>query len=124
LWARRILEGAPEPWRQAARTLRSIVDEAERDVLDRQLRPDEPAIGHGSGYVVDTLSSARMVQHETFAATVRAAVALGNDTDTTACVAGGIAGLRLGLDAIPLRWRESLRGRELFEPLLSALLGA
>jgi len=53
---------------------------------------------------------------------VRAAVGLGNDTDTTACVAGGIAGLRDGLASIPPRWRDALRGRDLFEPLLDQLL--
>jgi ADP-ribosylglycohydrolase len=53
---------------------------------------------------------------------VRAAISLGDDTDTTACIAGGIAGLRFGLDAIPSRWRDHLRGRQLFEPLLAKLL--
>ena len=41
---------------------------------------------------------------------MKAAIALGNDTDTTACVAGGIAGVRDGAAAIPARWRDRLRG--------------
>jgi len=53
---------------------------------------------------------------------VRAAIRLGNDTDTTACVAGGLAGLRDGIDAIPARWRDGLREPELFRPLLDSLL--
>ncbi len=53
---------------------------------------------------------------------MKAAIALGNDTDTTACVAGGIAGLRDGVGAIPVRWRLGLRGREMVDPLLRALL--
>jgi ADP-ribosylglycohydrolase len=57
-----------------------------------------------------------------FEAVVKAAVALGNDTDTTAAVAGGIAGLRDGIAAIPHRWREALRGRDLYEPLLRKLV--
>lgn len=52
---------------------------------------------------------------------VRAAVALGDDTDTTAAIAGGVAGLRDGLTAIPARWREALRGRELLDPILDGL---
>jgi ADP-ribosylglycohydrolase len=52
----------------------------------------------------------------------RAAIALGNDTDTTACLAGGIAGLRDGIEAIPQRWRDGLRGKELSAPLLDRLL--
>ena len=50
-----------------------------------------------------------------------AAVALGDDTDTTAAVAGGIAGIRDGIGAIPTRWAEGLRGRWMFEPLLRRL---
>ncbi len=53
---------------------------------------------------------------------VKKAVALGHDTDTTACVAGGIAGLRDGIEAIPPRWREALRGQEMVQPLLEGLL--
>jgi ADP-ribosyl-[dinitrogen reductase] hydrolase len=53
---------------------------------------------------------------------VKAAIGLGRDTDTTAAVAGGIAGARDGIDAIPRRWRDALRGRELLEPLLVSLL--
>ena len=53
---------------------------------------------------------------------VKKAISLGNDTDTTACIAGGLAGLRDGLEAIPERWLEALRERESVEALLSLLL--
>jgi ADP-ribosyl-[dinitrogen reductase] hydrolase len=77
----------------------------------------------GSGYVVDSLWSARSVcQEATFASVVKAAVALGNDTDTTACIAGGLAGIYFGFDAIPLRWMDILRGRELVKPLEKGLI--
>jgi ADP-ribosylglycohydrolase len=49
---------------------------------------------------------------------VKAAIALGHDTDTTAC----IAGIRDGVAAIPERWLGQLRGRELAESLLGRLL--
>ncbi|GAA4574084.1 ADP-ribosylglycohydrolase family protein [Planotetraspora kaengkrachanensis] len=39
---------------------------------------------------------------------VRAAVDLGGDTDTVAAVAGGLAGARYGVDAVPARWTEPL----------------
>ena len=51
-----------------------------------------------------------------------AAIALGNDTDTTACVAGGLAGIRHGVDGIPRRWREQLRGQELYAELMQRLV--
>jgi ADP-ribosylglycohydrolase len=53
---------------------------------------------------------------------VRRAIALGNDTDTTACVAGGIAGIRWGRADIPERWRVGFLGGEILDPLLERLL--
>jgi ADP-ribosyl-[dinitrogen reductase] hydrolase len=57
-------------------------------------------------------------QMGSFETALRAAICLGNDTDTTACVTGGIVGIRDGLQSIPIRWREALRSREMVEPLL------
>jgi ADP-ribosylglycohydrolase len=77
----------------------------------------------GSSHVIDSLWSAHSACHEsTFAGVVKAAIALGNDTDTTACIAGGLAGIHFGFDAIPLRWMDILRGRDLVKPLERRLL--
>jgi ADP-ribosylglycohydrolase len=125
LWARRILEGAGDPWGEAVATLRSLhADEpAFLEELDGTVRPDDPPEGRGSGYVVDCLHSARWaVAVGPYEQAVKAAIALGHDTDTTACVAGGIAGIRDGIAAIPDRWRQALLGRERLDPLLYELL--
>lgn len=125
LWARRTLEGAADPWRAAVASLRQLCEYDSPIMLELEgaIRPDEPPAGRGTGYVVDCLRSARLaVAAGPFEAAVKAAVALGHDTDTTACVAGGIAGLRDGHAAIPGRWRDALRGRELVRPLLDRLL--
>ncbi len=53
---------------------------------------------------------------------VKAAIALGRDTDTTACITSGIAGLRDGVAAIPERWRDELRGMDIVQPLLDELI--
>jgi ADP-ribosyl-[dinitrogen reductase] hydrolase len=53
---------------------------------------------------------------------VKAAIDLGHDTDTTACVAGGIAGIRDGVGAIPDRWLQQPRGREIVQEFLALLL--
>jgi ADP-ribosylglycohydrolase len=124
LWARRTLEEAPDPWATAVASLRAILPTGtrERAELEWSIRPDDPPEGDGSGYVVATLRLARWAQDAgSYEQVVRAAVGLGRDTDTTACVAGGIAGLRDGATAIPARWREALRGSELFQPSLDAL---
>jgi ADP-ribosyl-[dinitrogen reductase] hydrolase len=125
LWARRVLREAPDPWREATATLRALYgrDSAEYAELEWSIRPDDPPDGRGSGYVVDCLRSARLaMQAGGYEQVVKAAIALGHDTDTTACVAGGIAGIRDGVAAIPQRWRAQLRGKELVEPLLRQLL--
>ena len=125
LWARCTLENADDAWGQAVATLRNLFSEAspEHAELEWFIRPDEPSEGKGGGYVVDCLRSARMVMAAgNYEAVVKSAIALGNDTDTTACVAGGIAGIRDGITAIPARWQTSLRGRNLYEPLLNRLL--
>lgn len=125
LWARRLLHVVPDAWASAVTTLRTIYGSASPAYaeLEWQIRPDDPPSGHGSGYVVDCLRSARMaVQSGTFEDVVKAAIALGHDTDTTACVAGGIAGLRDGVQGIPERWLSQLRGKAMVEPLLHQLI--
>lgn len=125
LWVRRTLDGARDPWRDAVDALRTRHADGTpaRAELEWSLRPDDPPDGRGSGYVVDTLRSARLALGAgDYERVVRAAIALGRDTDTTAAVAGGVAGVRDGVDAIPARWRDALRGRELVQPLLDGLL--
>jgi ADP-ribosylglycohydrolase len=125
LWARRTLEGKGDAWQSAVAALRALLGEDSplRAELEDAVRPDDPPGGRGGGYVVDCLHSARLaVEAGSYEQVVKAAVAIGDDTDTTAAVAGGIAGLRDGLAAIPQRWRDGLRGRELYEPLLRRLL--
>ena len=83
----------------------------------RVLRDDirslpESAIRSG-GFVIDTLEAALwcFLTTDNYRDAVLKAVNLGDDTDTTAAVAGGLAGLYYGSDAIPSEWRESLAAR-------------
>lgn len=125
LWARATLERQDDPWQHATSTLRQICanDDAWRDELENQVRPDGPPGGSGSGYVVDCLHSARLaVLEPTFERCIQRAVSFGNDTDTTAAVAGGIAGLRHGLGVIPERWMSALSGHDIVKPLAERLL--
>lgn len=123
LWARGEIAGVPQPWDAAMEALRGIYPkggiprfELETHILGRREPPG------GSGYVVDSLLSARVAcEQATYVDVVRAAIAFGHDTDTTACVAGGIAGIRHGRAGIPKAWLDTLRGRDLLEPLLGKL---
>ena len=124
LWARRVLDRDPMPWQQAEATLRALLGDAvDVGELNLVLQPREPK---GTGYVLDTLWSARAAFETTasYAECVRQAVAFGHDTDTTACVAGGVAGLEYGVDGIPTPWRRALRGIEKVAPLLAGLAAA
>ena len=58
------------------------------------------------GYVVNTLEAAMwcFMNTDNFADCVLKAVNLGYDTDTTAAVAGSIAGAYYGMEAIPTEW--------------------
>ena len=76
-----------------------------------------------SGYVVHTLEAALwcLLKHNTYAATVLAAVNLGDDTDTTGAVAGGLAGLAYGEAGIPAGWLAVLARRADIEDLARRL---
>ncbi len=52
------------------------------------------------------------------------AVSLGGDADTIACMAGAIAGARLGSEAIPGQWLKKLENKAYFEELAVKLLEA
>lgn len=72
------------------------------------------------GFVRDTLKAATwcFVNTNNYEECVLAAVNLGDDTDTTAAVAGALAGTAYGIDAIPQEWIDTLRGKELIERCL------
>ncbi len=120
LWGRALLNGADADtgFEQAVAGMRALdVDAAE---LQRFVDPWEP---RGTGYVLDSLHSVRVaLRAGDYEAVVKRAIQFGHDTDTTACIAGGLAGIRDGLEAIPARWRRALRGMDLLQPLLDGLL--
>ena len=123
LWARRVLDGSGSPWQSAADALRTVG--ADFPVEEINLILDEGNLERcgGAGYVVDCLWSARVAVDTTdsYEECIRRAIRFGHDTDTTAAVAGGIAGLMYGREGIPPRWRAGLRGQEQLLPLLHAI---
>ncbi len=64
----------------------------------------------GTGYVVDSLEAALwcVSHHDNFRDTVLAAANLGDDADTTAAIAGQLAGAISGEEGIPQPWLERL----------------
>jgi len=65
---------------------------------------------NSSGYVVSTLEASlwSLLKTDSFADAVLTAINLGEDTDTTGAVTGGLAGLLYGRNSIPGEWLAAL----------------
>lgn len=129
LVARAYLWAIDEPWSWANEHLEAVYQQwsverkpdptflAELDLIRRFMKTEKP---RGSGYVLDTLLSARTaLEQPTFEGVAKTAIQFGNDTDTTAAVACGLAGIKFGLEGIPARWLQHLRGYDLAGSLLT-----
>ncbi|MDE7416153.1 MAG: ADP-ribosylglycohydrolase family protein [Lachnospiraceae bacterium] len=75
-----------------------------------------------SGYVVHTLEAAIwcLLHTDSYESCVLRAVNLGDDTDTTGAVAGGLAGIYYGADSIPQEWQAAVAKREYIKHLCTA----
>jgi len=126
LVARRLLEGQVDRGAALAGALadlRAVCSPEDRDELE--LITSYPK-RTGSGYVVDTFWSAwdAFASASSYEGSVKAAVAYGSDTDTTACVAGGLAGIYWGVSGIPSTWLVSMRGSAIVSQLIDRLLNS
>ena len=83
--------------------------DALRQLEERQIR--------SGGYVVETLEAALwcLLKTSGYPDAALKAVNLGGDTDTTAAVVGGLAGLAYGTEGIPAQWLEKLAGKDTIE---------
>ena len=73
------------------------------------------------GYVIHTLEASIwcLLNSDTFTEAVLKAVNLGDDTDTTGIVTGGLAGIHYGIEAIPEEWVNAIVGKEDIEKLFN-----
>lgn len=82
-----------------------------------------------SGYVIDSMEAALwcLLRSTTYKETILRAVGLGEDTDTIAAIAGGLAGILYGREGIPEEWVRALVRREdildLFERFADRVAG-
>ncbi len=76
-----------------------------------------------SGYVVDTLEAAIwcLLNTDNYRDCALKAVNLGDDTDTVAAIAGGLAGLAYGYKGIPKEWVSEIARKEYIEDLCNQL---
>lgn len=120
------MQALATPWLQTGSILAVVQDTHYQRVLDGTLIGAAGSTIKSSGYVVHTLEAALwcLLRHDTYAATVLAAVNLGDDTDTTGAVAGGLAGLAHGAAGIPAEWLAGLARRADIEDLAQRLAAA
>lgn len=75
------------------------------------------------GYVIESIEAALwcMLNTSSYEECVLKAVNLGHDTDTTAAIAGGLAGIYYGYDAIPEVWKCDIIRRQWIEGMCKAM---
>lgn len=113
-------------------SIHDAIDRSFADLIDRQSEHSEEILfikefEHneftGTGYVVDSFWSALSAvwRSKSYEDAIKKAIQYGNDTDTTACIAGGLAGIIYGYSGIPDRWIQELRGKDTIRPLAEYL---
>jgi ADP-ribosyl-[dinitrogen reductase] hydrolase len=125
--SRLLLGWKPHAALEAARVefTRCYEHTAEFGRFDHILNDDLVSLPEGevvsTGYVLHTLHASLwcLLTTAIFEECVLKAVNLGGDTDTTGCVAGGLAGVLYGLNAIPEKWIQSLARRSDVETLFN-----
>lgn len=92
-------------------------------ILDADIRTVSEDKIHSSGYVLHTLEAALwcLLNTDNYYDAVLKAVNLGGDTDTTACVTGGLAGLLYGYDEILSVWVTALARKSDIDDLCERL---
>jgi ADP-ribosylglycohydrolase len=92
----------------------TAIERTEINLFNRLLKADistfSPQRIKSSGYVLDTLEASIwcILSTSDYREAVLKAVNLGEDTDTTAAVTGGLAGILYGANSIPLNWIDQL----------------
>lgn len=84
--------------------------------LDELKKIDSDAI-RTTGYVIDTIEAVvyNLITTASFEECLIQAVNMGGDSDTVGAIAGGLAGLFYGYEAIPDRWISMIKRRDYIE---------
>ena len=87
-----------------------------RGILEKDYVFMSEYVGNVSGYSLDTLNIAlwSFITSRSYEETIKKVILLGNDTDTFAVVAGGLAGAYYGVDNINDEWINSIINKEKF----------
>ncbi len=122
-------------------TAMAIAGRTASELLSLQMLADDPSITsilmgswrgkprhqiHSSGYVAHSLEAAIWAVGRTgsFEEAVLLAANLGDDADTTAAIAGQLAGALYGAEGIPMRWRNIIHDQEAITETAASLFSA
>ena len=103
------------------------INQTEIALFDRLLNSDIHKLDedqiHSSGYVLHTIEASIwcLLTTDNFKDAVLKAVNLGEDTDTTGAVTGGLAGILYGLENIPPKWITQIARKDDIENLAERL---
>jgi len=125
----------PASWieqaRHALRGMSAAEIDASLDAAGTALgEPDDPSAMEslGEGWVSEeaaAMALAAVLRHpDDFAAAARCAVNHGGDSDTVGCIAGALAGARLGERALPPAWLDALEGADEIRDVADRLTAA
>ena len=91
------------------------------DPNDLASLPNE--IIYSGGYVVETMETVlwALMNTNNYPDCVLTCVNMGYDADSTAAIAGGLAGLYYGYDSIPAEWIDALVNRELIDACIRGM---
>ncbi len=89
----------------------------------RQLKEIPEIQINSGGYVIESIEAALwcLLNTSSYEECVLKAVNFGHDTDTTAAIAGGLAGIYYGYDNIPEKWRRTILRCEWIEELCKSM---
>ena len=78
---------------------------------------------YSGGYVVETMETVlwALMNTDNYRDCVLTCVNMGYDADSTAAIAGGLAGLYYGYDSIPREWVDGLVNKELIEACIKGM---
>lgn len=124
------LQGSPKSALAEVIAMTSIRDDALRERLSayKSLKSwsqrTESTI-RSTGYVIDTLEAVlwAFFTTDTFEEGAIRVVNLGDDADTVGAVYGGLAGACYGLSAVPDRWMQTMRNKDLLQKVAEGLEG-
>ena len=93
-------------------------------ILQFDIKSEKEAQIHSGGYVLQSLEASIwcVLNTDNYTDAVLKAVNLGGDTDTTACITGGMAGLLYGYDNILNVWVEQIARKSEIEDICEQLL--